>query len=246
MEARHCYPIVRMNLETITFRPAYKFGAEKIAEFARNLGLTHALTLQPGLMNFAGRDPERFLLPMTGKLLELYARHGRGQGRRACAKAPSKSNAPDSLLIPENFGKSRSGCPHLHGMIALREGEEPLFRGFLRDYFGVDETSGKTSPSPRDLPAVRHLFGNTEDRTPIASEPVPVDVGDAKWILRSKNCRPTFDLKPLGSIEGWCGYINKHYARHSDTPFLFTPDLLEHAPAFKQQCEQSLIRRRLH
>lgn len=229
-----------MNLESQSHRSAYRYRAEHLAEFARTFNATHALTLQPGYVNAPGLDPERYLSPLLGRLFELYARYGRGQSRQQYAE---RRDAPDGWFIPESFGKGHSFCPHAHGVIALREGEEPVLRGFLRRYFGLDQTSGPDTPSPEELAAVRPLFGDTSDRTPLAFEEVPANCGGDEWLLNSRNCHPSFDLKPIHRLEGWCAYTHKQYSQTSDTPLLPISYLLDHATSFKSWNGQSLPHR---
>lgn len=229
-----------MTSENESFQPAYKVRAKHIAEFARTFSVTHALTVQPGYVNPPGLDPERYLAPLLGRLFETYARYGRGQSRKQYAKGP---DAPPALFIPESYGKGSSFCPHVHGQIALREGEEPVFRGFLRKFFGVDKTPLTDHRFPDDHPAVLPLFNDTSDRTPVAFVNVPVNVGCDDWILRNQNCHPTFVLEPLYNLQYWCAYAYKQYNRTHDAPLLTTAELLSHSTKFKSWNGKSLPHR---
>lgn len=152
------------------------------ADFWADHGISHQLTLSLGY--HPGRyQPETFL-PVLKRLVRETARKVRGVPKRKAERLTI--DHPDVPFLAGFYeGKDRAGLvyPHWHGGIALRPGEEPLFRHMLWECFGED---AKDPLMP---------FEPTRTTRPLVTE---------------RRANPTFDLTAMTTSERFIRYSNKH------------------------------------
>jgi len=173
-----------------------------IAQFARERQTTHFLTLKLGLHCALTFDPDRELAPYIGRLLAKYAHRGRGLPHR---RQPTGNDVPFLFGVPEFTNKSGALDPHFHGYVTLGPSEEPIFRGFLREAWGVDMTKGDET-LPAELP---EKGMSAEQRSFLPNLPVTVTTKPSEWISRGAKFSPTFDLQPIYDHDNLARYITK-------------------------------------
>jgi len=173
-----------------------------IIKFAAEHNATHFISLKPGLHCETRFDPDRELAPFIGKWLERYARRGRGLPNRV---QPTHLDLPFMLLVPEMTGRAGASDPHCHGFASLEEGEEPLFRGFLREAWGVD----MTVDAARLAAELPEKGMSREQRSFLPNLPVPVATNPSGWVVKGARFSPTFDLQPITDLNKLASYITK-------------------------------------
>lgn len=156
-------------------------------DFWADYGISHQLTLSLGY-HPVRYEPETFL-PVLKRLVRETARKVRGVPKRKAARLTIDN--PDVPFFAGFYeGNDRAGLvyPHWHGGIALRPGEEPLFRDMLWECFGAD---AKDPLKPFEPPRTTR---------PLVTE---------------RRAKPTFDLTALTTSERYIRYSTKHVDANS-------------------------------
>lgn len=179
-----------------------EFGAS-IAEFALANEATHFCTLKPGIHGLSHFDSDRELRPVVGAFFRDYARVRNSiPWRREIAAG----DLPFIIGVAERFDRFGNIDPHFHFMIALREDEDALLRGFARKRWGVDMTEGAEdllaiAPPAGVAPAMRDF---------LFPEAVPLHTSPRSWLFQGSRYSPSFDLQPITSTPKRVGmYMTK-------------------------------------
>ncbi|MFN3627285.1 MAG: hypothetical protein ACK4S3_05330, partial [Parvibaculum sp.] len=170
--------------------------AEAYAKLWRTHGITHALTISPGV-SASGFDADA--LTETLKRLVRDATHQmRGLSRRRLRDIDHRD--PNLVFIAgfiEGETKTGSTFMHMHGGVALRPLEEIAFRNILWERIGEDRNKPLQPLEP------------TRTTNPLSPTRVPL----------------TFDFQRLKTAPLWQRYSTKHAVK-SDFAFISTNHLL--------------------
>lgn len=168
--------------------------ADAFADLWRQMGITHELTISPGLHARPIKDGE--LHQLMRRMVRKATCKLRGVPRRRSLNITK--DHPDVLSVAGFLEpRSRFGCAYLHwhGGVALRDGEDERFRQLLQDHVGVDASESAVAAASRLT---------------------------ARPLLRLPGAEPTFHLKPLVTPSLFIRYANKQ-AINSDFQFFTTP-----------------------
>lgn len=172
---------------------ALRVPTSDLAEWAADLGATHALTLTAGCYPVRAFDPETSFRPYLKRLFVEIARKLRDHPQRYVARM-RQGEFPAFFGFYEAATRAGAAYPHVHGVIALQKGEEEALRAILRTCWGTDKDADLTSPYLRHFPSLAVAL---------------------RGVCRTKrDWRPTFELTPLRGDE-WLGYSAKKYATTS-------------------------------
>lgn len=164
-----------------------------LTDWATDIGATHAITLTAGCYPDRAFDPETSFRPYLKRLFAEVAHDLRDHPRRYVPRM-GRDEFPAFFGFYEPTTRGGVPYPHVHGVFALRPGEEEPLRAILRNRWGTDKDADIAGPYLRHFPSL-----------PVAP----------KGVCRMKReWRPTFELKPLTS-HGWLGYSAKKYAATS-------------------------------
>ena len=167
--------------------------ASDLAQWAADLDVTHSLTLTAGCYPDRAFDPETSFRPYLKRLFSEIAHELRDLPRRYIARM-SQDEFPAFFGFYEATTRTGAPYPHIHGDIALKQGEEDHQRAILRTRRGTDPDAHLSGPNLRHFPSL-----------PIA----------LRGVCRTKrDWRPTFELTALRSVDQ-ISYSAKKYATTS-------------------------------
>lgn len=200
---------------SIKLRSAY---ADLLNNTAEEYGATHWGVMKIGYLGRPRISVDRDLIKPLSVVFREYARDRCDLPKR---ERPKLEHMAPLVGVVELYDRTGNHDPHFNYFIALRPGEEPRYRGFLRLRFGRDATRDAETLEAISCPAgVGHVGRFFE-----CHHPVPNYARAPRPMIHRGGVEPSFDLQPLRSDWRRAGtYSVKQYTTDQ---ILTHKDLLE-------------------